>query len=49
MARKNYKMTYDELIQNYHLSEKTALTHSLLRTSLRYYWDYSMPGEGINY
>ncbi|KAK8893845.1 hypothetical protein M9Y10_022274 [Tritrichomonas musculus] len=49
MARKNYKMTYDELIQNYRLSGKIALAHCLLRTSMLYYWDYSMPGEGVNY
>lgn len=49
MARKNYKMTYDELIQSFHLSGKKALAHYLLRTSMLYFWDYSMPWEGVNY
>lgn len=42
-------LTYEELIKKFNISGKTALTHCLLRTCLLKFWDYSMPGEGVEY
>ena len=48
-ARLNHHLTYDQLISQFGLSGRTALTHALVRTCSLEYWSPSMKGRGKTY